>query len=282
MRSPLKWFGRLLTAAFSAVAIWSLGSLWIGTQQQAFAAPVIITGDPITPITPSAPGTPGDFYLLSYYDVATAFLPSSGGYGGPGHSGGTGDALLRIVDAGNWIDGLVGTGDLCANIYVFNDQQEMQECCSCPLTANSLMTFSVINDLTSHPANPTESLSAGVIKILGSETSAGCSDTPGAVTAGTLTAANLAGGLHAWINHTEMMASNQPPNFPVTTSTTVEEFANSDLTAKELAYLVGDCAFINSLGKISEHPGVCDCAPPPLPTPTPTPTRTATPTATAT
>src|ERR1017187_7343064 len=242
MKPPLKRFGTLLTAAFSAVAIWSLGSLWIGTQQQAFAAPVRITGDPITPITPSAPGTPGDFYLLSYYDVATAFLPSNGGYGGPGHSGGTGDALLRIVDAGNWhsiSDGLTvasgsttdpGTVDLCANIYVFNDQQEMQECCSCPLTANSLTTLSVITELTSNPANPTESLSAGVIKILGSNPSAGCSDTPGAVTAGTLTAANLAGGLHAWINHTEAMASNQagfkPTPFGFITSTSVEEFAN--------------------------------------------------------
>src|ERR1035437_6776824 len=164
MKPLLKRFGTLLTAVFSVVAIWSLGSVWIGTQPQAFA--VAAGGDPIIPISGS-----GGSYLLSYYDVATAFLPSSGGYGGSAHSGGTGDALLRIVDAGNWIYGLVGTGDLCANIYVFNDQQEMQECCSCPLTANSLTTFSVINDLTSHPANPTESLSAGVIKIVGSETS---------------------------------------------------------------------------------------------------------------
>src|ERR1019366_2887277 len=168
MKPPLKRFGTLLTAAFSAVAIWSLGSLWIGTQQQAFAAPVRITGDPITPITPSAPGTPGDFYLLSYYDVATAFLPSSGGYGGPNNSGGTGDALLRIVDAGNWISAQ-GVPDVCANIFVFNDVQEMLECCSCTLSANSLTTLSVINDLTSNPANPSESLSAGVIKIVGTD-----------------------------------------------------------------------------------------------------------------
>src|ERR1019366_7044596 len=167
-----------------------------------FAAPVRITGDPITPITPSAPGTPGDFYLLSYYDVATAFLPSSGGYGGPGHSGGTGDALLRIVDAGSWIDGLGGTGDLCANIYVFNDVQEMLECCSCPLTANSLTTFSVINDLTKNPANGTESMSAGVIQIAGSP-AALCNNAPGAVTA--VRFGVLAEGLHAWINHTETM-----------------------------------------------------------------------------
>src|ERR1017187_1986628 len=167
MKPSLKRFGRLLTAAFSVVAIWSLGSLWIGTQPQAFA--VAAGGDPIIPI-----GGSGGSYLLSYFDVATAFLPSGGGYGGPGHSGGTGDALLRIVDAGNLISA-EGLDDLCANIYVFNDVEEMQECCSCPVSATSLTTLSVINELTSNPANPTESLSAGVIKILGSAASAGCS-----------------------------------------------------------------------------------------------------------
>src|ERR1039458_832754 len=278
MKSPLKRFGRLLTAAFSVVAIWSLGSLWIGTQPQAFAVPA--GGDPIIPISGS-----GGSYLLSYFDVATAFEPSNGGYGGPGHSGGTGDALLRIVDAGNWIDGLVGTGDLCANIYVFNDQQEMQECCSCPLTANSLTTFSVIADLTKDPANPSESLSAGVIKILGSSPTT-CTNTPGSVTAGTLTAANLAGGLHAWINHTETMASNQagfkPTPFGFITSTSVEEFAPSDLDSGELAYLRSGCAEINSLTLLSEHPGICNCGPTSeIPTPTSTPTRTPTRTAPA-
>src|ERR1039458_41773 len=142
----MKRIGSLTLAALLGVAVWYAGPGLRGTQQQAFAQAIV-------PITPSAAGSPGDFYLLSYFDVATAFLPSSGGYGGSAHSGGTGDALLRIVDAGNWIG---GTGDLCANIYVFNDQQEMQECCSCQLTANSLTTLSVINELTSNPANPSE------------------------------------------------------------------------------------------------------------------------------
>jgi hypothetical protein len=247
MKPPLKRFGTLLTAAFSVVAIWSLGSLWIGTQPQAFA--VAAGGDPIIPISGS-----GGSYLLSYYDVATAFLPSSGGYGGSAHSGGTGDALLRIVDAGNLISAQ-GVTDICANIYVFNDQQEMQECCSCPLTANSLITISVINDLISHPANPSESMSAGVIKIVGSAGSL-CSNAPGAVSAATFT--TVAEGLHAWINHTETMFMNLPP-YPITTSTSVEEFAHSALDSGELAYLQGDCAFLNGFGRISEHPGVCSC-----------------------
>src|ERR1019366_3885773 len=105
MKSPLKRFGGLLTAALSAVAIWSLGSLWVGTQQQAFA-------QVIAPLANS-----DGAYLLSYYDVSTAFDKSEGGYGGPGHSGGAGDALLRIVNAGNFTN-LALNGDICANIYV--------------------------------------------------------------------------------------------------------------------------------------------------------------------
>ena len=99
---------------------------------------------------------------------------------------------------------------------MYNDVQEQQECCSCPLTANSLLTFSVINNLTSNPFNPKESLSAGVIKIFGTKPAdpVHCSNTVGAVTAGVgLVSALVAGGLHEWINHNEMMFSPQgsPP-----------------------------------------------------------------------
>ena len=58
-------------------------------------------------------------------------------------------------------------GGLFAVIAVFNDVQEMQECCFCPLTPNSLLTISVIADLTSNPLITAESTEAGVIKILG-------------------------------------------------------------------------------------------------------------------
>ena len=258
----MKPIGSLTLAALLGVAVWYAGPGLRGTQRQAFATDCLTfstvdptyetCGDPIIPITPSAPGSPGDFYLLSYYDVATAFLPSSGGYGGPGHSGGTGDALLRIVDAGNLISAQ-GVTDICANIFVFNDVQEMLECCSCTLSANSLRTLSTINDLTSNPANPTESLSAGVIKIVGSAT---C---PTYGTTGVPPTLTVAEGLHAWINHTETMFSNQAPTFPVTTSTSVEEFAHSAINSGELAYLLGDCAFIHELPRISTHPGICTC-----------------------
>ena len=198
--------------------------------------------------------------------MATAFVPSAGGYGGAGNSGGVGDALLRIVDAGNFpvaggprstTDSAVNPdGDVCANIYVYNDVQEQQECCSCPLTANSLLTFSVINDLTSNPFNPKESLSAGVIKIVGSNgVVGGCSNSPTDTNAAA--SYTIAGGLHEWINHTEMMFS---PLGAATTSTSLDAFSNAVLDAGELASLQAGCAAINSANAhASEAIGICSC-----------------------
>ncbi|MGO9449993.1 MAG: hypothetical protein ACLQDV_02935 [Candidatus Binataceae bacterium] len=244
----MKRIGSLASAALFGVAVWYAGPGLRGTPQQAFAQAV---GEKaISPV--------------SYFDVATAFTASVGGYGGPGSSGGTGDALLRIVNAGNFeATDDDAPGDVCANIYVYNDVQEQQECCSCPLSANSLQTFSVINNLISNPFNPKESLSAGMIQIVGTKPAdpTDCSNAPGAVTAAS--SLGLAGGLHAWINHTETMASNQAgfaPPFGFITSTSVEEFAPAALDLGELANLQAGCAAINAADKFgSQAIGICKC-----------------------
>jgi hypothetical protein len=193
--------------------------------------------------------------------VSTAFDPSAGGYGGPGQSGGTGDALLRIVNDGVNVAGNGTGGDVCANIYVFNDIQEQQECCSCPLTANSLMTSSVIANLTSNPFNPHESLEAGVIKIVG--TFGACSNSPTATTAAALSVIPPLLGLHAWINHTETMASNQgtfTPPFGFITSTSVARLEPGVLSAGEVAFLSTGCTAINNANKFgSQAIGICSC-----------------------
>ena len=278
----MKRIGRLASAALLGVAICYAGAGLRGTPQQAFAQAVgciPFTADGTTNVPLAVKNVSAedpacyDAYKLSYFDVATAFVPSAGGYGGAGNSGGVGDALLRIVDAGNFgvsgspaarittaprsitADSVEGAGDVCANIYVYNDVQEQQECCSCPLTANSLLTFSVINDLTSNPFNPKESLSAGVIKIVGSYHVGGCSNSPTATTAAGPYV--IAGGLHEWINHIEMMFS---PQGAATTSTSLDAFTNAVLDASELASLQAGCAAINSANlHASEAIGICSC-----------------------
>src|SRR6202040_4418143 len=47
------------------------------------------------------------------------------------------DATVRVINDGNT------GGDLCAAFYVFDDSQEMAECCSCPVSADGLISESV-------------------------------------------------------------------------------------------------------------------------------------------
>jgi len=249
----MKRIGSLTLAALLGVAVWYAGPGLRVTSQQAFAQAVL-------------PVTDGGFdaYKLSYFDVSTAFIKSAGGYGGPGNSGGSGDALLRIVDAGNFEADPV-EGSVCANIYVYNDVQEQQECCSCPLTANSLQTFSVMNNLISNPFNAKESLSAGVIKIVGSSGACVTSDVKDAAdtTAATLAITDVAEGLHAWINHTESIASNDPratPPYGFISKASVTAFDFSALDSGELAELTGKCLdIVNGDNASSDNLGICRC-----------------------
>ena len=253
----MKRIGSLTLAALLGVAVWYAGPALRAAQQQAFAQEI------------NAIAQSDGAYLLSYYDTSTGYGKSEGGYGGAGHSGGTGDALVRIVDAGNFepvdetVDDLaLGSGDVCANIYVFNDVQEMQECCQCDLSANSLRTISVIADLTSNPLITAESTEAGVIKIVGVPPLAVGPDEASLCPSSETFPAPLEEGLHAWINHTESMASNQTgftPPWGFITKTSVEKFADSALDEAELNNLFSVCEFINEHG--SGH-GICTCGSP--------------------
>ena len=42
-------------------------------------------------------------------------------------------------------------GTICADIYVFDANQRMIECCNCPVTANGELELSIRNDLTGNP-----------------------------------------------------------------------------------------------------------------------------------
>ena len=242
----MKRIGSLTLAALLGVAVWYAGPALRAVQQQAFAQEInaIVQSD--------------GAYLLSYYDVSTGFDASAGGYGGAGSSGGVGDALLRIVNAGNYeTGGGPASGDVCANIYVFNDIQELEECCQCDLSADSLRTLSVINDLLKNPFTGKESTEAGVIKIIGVKPLAQ-SETPPFSRCYDSTVNPLpflAGGLHAWLNHTEQMGISAAP-YGFVTSTSVEEFEHSRLDSGELASLYDQCDFINEHGS---GRGICTC-----------------------
>jgi len=233
----------------------------------------------------------GDNYYVSYFDVSTSADPSASGYGGPGNSGGSGDSLVRAVNPTHNDTKQLGT--LCAMIYVFDDTEQLQECCGCPITPDGLRTLSVVNNLSSNFGVNHANLEAGVIKVVSStlnfscptnnpncgpnldtkainlETNGGqgCDPTGGfgtpELTGSTDTAVNPTTGLRLWMSHAETMARGFAP-FGFVTSTSVEEFADAPLDSTELSNLegstvgsnIGGCAELLANGSSA---GVCTC-----------------------
>jgi hypothetical protein len=68
-----------------------------------------------------------------------------------------GDNALRIANP--------TINNLCADIYVFDANEELQECCGCPMTAFGLRRLSVASDLTTNPYSNGHPYS-GVIEIV--------------------------------------------------------------------------------------------------------------------
>jgi hypothetical protein len=64
---------------------------------------------------------------------------------------GNGDTILRLLNPNGAANGnLAGAKEqtVCAMIYVFDEDQEMGECCGCPLSSAKLLTFSAYQNLT--------------------------------------------------------------------------------------------------------------------------------------
>jgi len=139
----------------------------------------------------------------------------------------------------------VGTsgGNICADIYVFDPNQELEECCSCLLTPDGLRTLGIGPEGGNIAANPLTGydppLLNGVIKIVSS--SGTCSDTglPLPVSPKPIL------GLRAWATHLT------GPGL-----TTESDFQDAGLSAAELAALGAQCSAIKLVG--SGH-GVCSC-----------------------
>ena len=135
-------------------------------------------------------------------------------------------------------DGAAGNPKtVCANIYVFAADQQLAECCSCPVTADGLVEENIKTNLLGNSLTRVTP-NQGVIKIVAS--SGACN----AAVVGTLTP-----GLNAWTTHIENKVSTA---FPVS----VTQNSPSTLSAGELASLQADCAFAQRLGSGF---GVCTC-----------------------
>jgi len=149
------------------------------------------------------------------------------------------DQTVRIINPGEQGTPIsAGHGTVCADIYVFDSNQEMSECCSCKITANGLLTLSVNRDLTSNPLTGFPPPADGVIKIV-SDNRSNCDPTSPVPTP----------DLRAWGTHL------QRP-FDAVLVTTEEEFAPAALQQDELSFLGQACSFVLFLGS---GKGSCSC-----------------------
>jgi len=186
--------------------------------------------------------------LIAYYDVA----------GNPGATSRDGeDNYVRLINP------TLANGNLCAMIYVFDDDQELGECCGCPLSPNKLLAMTVVNDLTANWALAVSDTLAGTLvvvpaasnatscangachKLLNSHGATYCDPTLSYTETPTLT---------AWITHDEEIETDDGE----VNSLSAEEFSPVATDTAEQAYLISTCAGIISNGSGS---GSCDCGP---------------------
>jgi hypothetical protein len=160
------------------------------------------------------------------------------------------DGTLRLVNDGGEGDSSPG-GDLCAAIYVFDNNEEMQECCSCKITPNGYLALSVNKNLTNNTITG-RTLQRGVIKVISQQpenqyTAGGdtCDPTSTGHTLITLV------GIHGWVTHIEKVGVG-----PAIQVVGVDELVNAFLGYQERADLVEDCAVAIELGS---GQGTCSC-----------------------
>jgi len=152
------------------------------------------------------------------------------------------DETVRIGSPGT-----DGTATLCAMIYVFQDDQQLAECCGCPVTANGLRTLSVCKDLTSNPlTGPGTRPVDGVIKIVSATLTGQAHNFPCDPTSGVTPTPTL----RAWGTHIQNKVGTA---YPVTET----EFSDATLSEDELLFnLEEQCSFAQKLGS---GKGVCTC-----------------------
>jgi hypothetical protein len=145
----------------------------------------------------------------------------------------SGDGAVNMTNIGS-LGGYDPSGDICANVYVFAQDQQLSACCTCTLTPNHLTTLSVQKDLISNlltPGIPT----AITVAVVATSVSGGTCN------ASTITASQLVPGLRAWGTTLHAL-----PNGGYTVSET--EFSPGLLSSSELTKVTQYCGFIQAIG----------------------------------
>ena len=158
---------------------------------------------------------------------------------------------------------LTDVGDICVNVFVFQSDEELEECCSCLVTPDALVHLSSA-DLIGNPGNGVTPTNGVVIKLVATIPGSVKGGIPAGTNAGPFTGnqcspaqafstANLAPGMRAW--RTTIHQATAAPTYQITE----EAFLPSLLSGQELATLNTLCRVIFGNGS---GPGQCKSCPP--------------------
>jgi hypothetical protein len=141
-------------------------------------------------------------------------------------------------------------GNLCAMIYVFNDDEQQLECCGCKVSPNGERTFNIEDDLLGNVINATNFTFDGVIKVV--------SALPNSTGRRGVCRPDLSNivptpALRSWSTHS--IATSYPDE---TSDFTIseEELSSAPLSNYELLSLESQCSAIFTSGS---GPGICKC-----------------------
>lgn len=178
----------------------------------------------ITGVQASLPGVQASATLTVQPLLAIGYFASASGA----------DSTIRITNPA-----LTGQ-DLCAMVYVFDQDQQMSECCGCLVSQDGLLTLSLNRNLLSNPLTGVPAQTGTVMLVPAA---------PGTV--GSCNAASItpAGSVIAWSTHLPAAQAGQ-------TSSAEEPFSSSPLASALSASLQAQCAFIQELGS---GQGLCGC-----------------------
>jgi hypothetical protein len=176
--------------------------------------------------------------------------------------GGTADQSIRLVNVGEFGTPLSSpVGDICANVYVFDANQEMVSCCSCRITPNGLLSVSVANSLTNNPVTSVVPVS-GAVKIISTVARGTTPCSPLTYNGG------IAPSIVGWASHIETSGGTAAGTFisvaellgwarvPGQVVEVVPDAPVADPNTSEYAFLPQACQFAQYLGS---GKGTCGC-----------------------
>ena len=132
------------------------------------------------------------------------------------------------------------TKDLCAMIYVFDQDQQLAECCGCVVSHDGMRTLSLQNDLMGNPLTGVKS-TAGVVNIVGADHASNPSCDASAI--------SPSGSLVSWSTNLQAAGNGRYAVQEASAS-------SSPLTDTQQSALQAQCYFVKVLGG---GQGICSC-----------------------